>query len=441
VLKPYEGNSTMTRHDSEPRQVFSVGRLPVVLLAAAVLTAPQSAVPTASSGSWAQAEVPAWVAYPDEEWRTLTPQEAGVRDVEAWNRWVEATKKSSRGASFQGEDHSGVQWGVAITRGGYLIQSFGDPDYKFQTASLGKCFTMACLQLAIDEGLIKSADDSIKDYWTGEGQLNAKHKYLDEGFHVFLTFHHLKSHRGAFPITNGWSWKAGKNYEMPAPEWAKWTGDPDHDNYAHARPGTVASVYSSGGYWRLAQALTAVWKKDLKQVLDERIMSQIGIPADRWDWTPGQVVHDNRDWYPRMPGYGQFLDPPYTIDDQTVRGGPGWVVMSAKDLARWGLLVASGGHWKGKRLIPSIQGHGGGNSSDVGGIGGEVVGSWGKVTSTFDQGSIPWKLFADPPMPQQRQQTDADLAAVAEAGLTSICASGLGRRTETPGKGQFERQP
>lgn len=92
-----------------------------------------------------------------------------------------------------------------------------------------------------------------------------------------------------------------------------------------------------------------------------------------------------------------FLDPPYKIDGQIVRGGPGWVVMSAKDLARWGLLVASGGKWKGKRLIRRIQGHAGGNGSHVDGTGGNVVGSWGRVTSTFKHGTIPWKLFDKPP--------------------------------------------
>jgi CubicO group peptidase (beta-lactamase class C family) len=132
-------------------------------------------------------------------------------------------------------------------------------------------------------------------------------------------------------------------------------------------------------------------------VLDEKIMSRIGIPADRWDWTPGKVVHDKKTWYPKMPGYGDFLDPPYTIQGQTVRGGPGWVVISAKDLARWGLLVASGGSWKNRKLISRIQGHGGGNGSYVGGTGGKVIGSFGRVTSTFNQAKIPWKLFVQPP--------------------------------------------
>lgn len=351
-------------------------------------------------GALTRGEVPDWVVFPEEEWQTLTPEEAGIRELGAWNKWVEDTKKSAQGASFQGEDHSDNQWGVVVARGGYLIQSFGDADYKYQTASLGKAFTIACLQLAIDEGRIQSADDLIKDYWTGEGELNAPHKYLDAGFHAFLTFDHLKNHQGAFPITNGWSWKRGKNYDTPAPQWAKWTGDPDHDNYAHARPGTVDSLYSSGGYWRLAQALTAVWEKDLKQVLDEKIMSHIGIPADRWDWTPGQIVHDTKEWYPQMPGYGLFLDPPYKIDGQVVRGGPGWVVISATDLARWGLLVATGGEWRGKRLISRIQGHGGGNGSHVGGVGDQAMGSWGIVTSTFNS-QVPWHLFVEPPKPKR----------------------------------------
>ncbi len=82
-------------------------------------------------------------------------------------------------------------------------------------------------------------------------------------------------------------------------------------------------VYSSGGYWRLSQALTAVWKKDLKQVMDERFFGALGIPPERWDWTPGRKVREDSSLYPQMPGYGLYLDPPYEIDGNVVRGGPG----------------------------------------------------------------------------------------------------------------------
>lgn len=345
----------------------------------------------------AVAQIPEWIVFPDQEWRVLSPEEAGIRDLDAWNRWVEATRKSARGASFQGEHHDGDRWGVVVTRAGCIVQTFGDPDYMYQTASLGKAFTIACLQLAIDEGRIQSGDELIQEHWTGEYELDAPHKYMNQGMHVFLTFDHLRNHQGGFPVTNGWSWKAGKNYGTPAPAWARWTGDPAYDNYAHAKPGTVGRLYSSGGYWRLAQALTAVWRKDLKQVLDEKIMSHIGIPADRWQWMAGKAVHDDERFYPAMPGYGQFVDAPYEIHGQSVRGGPGWVVMSPRDLARWGLLVATGGQWQGKRLISQIQGHAGGNGSTVGGRGAPYFASWAKVTSTFDESQVPWELFVNPP--------------------------------------------
>ena len=60
-------------------------------------------------------------------------------------------------------------------------------------------------------------------------------------------------------------------------------------------------------------------EKDLKQVLQEELFSHLGIPADRWDWLAGQVVHDTRDFYPAFPGYGEYVDPPYEINGHVVR--------------------------------------------------------------------------------------------------------------------------
>lgn len=354
--------------------------------------------------------VPDWVVFPEKDWLTLTPEQAfpdrvpsyitgstAVSARDAWNTWVSAMNKKVSGATWQGEDHSNNRWGVAIAWGGYLLQTFGDPDYRFQTASLGKAFTMACLQLAVDEGRIASADALIKDYWTGEEQLKSSHKYLNQGHHNRLTFSHLALHTGGFPVTNGYTWQRCKNYDRVAPPWANCTADPDHDNYAHAEPGTVEKSYSSGGYWRLSQALTAIWKKDLKQVMDEKLFSKMGIPPDRWDWTAGRSVREDASWYPAMPGYGLYLDLPYEIDGVVVRGGPGWVVMNAKDLARFGLLIATRGVWKGKRLISDTQllrAHGGGNGSFVAGIGHGLMLSFGKVASTgIDFLDIPVHLF------------------------------------------------
>ncbi len=160
--------------------------------------------------------VPGWVIFPEEEWQSITPEEAFAQPVSShvtshaaktdlfeWNAWVSRMRDGVKGSAFFGEDHIGNRWGVAIAWGGYLLQTFGDPDYGYQTASLGKAFTMACLQLAVDEGLIESADDLIRDSWTGEGQLNAPHKYLHQAHHNRLSFLHIVKHIGGFPVTNG----------------------------------------------------------------------------------------------------------------------------------------------------------------------------------------------------------------------------------------------
>jgi CubicO group peptidase (beta-lactamase class C family) len=297
-----------------------------------------------------------WVVYPEKEWIKITPAQAGF-DVAKFNEII-ANSHIEAGA-FGGVVPDATKWGAVLTRGGYMVQTWGDPEYKYQSASLGKSFTRAVLGLAIDEGLIKP-DDLIKETWTGEGQLSHPHKYLNQGYHKTLTWDYLINHQGGFILESGYHWRTKTVFHASIPEWAKWTGDPLYDNYAHTEPATV-TYYSSGGYWRLSQALTALWDRDIKQVLDEKLFSQMGIPADRWEWTPGKVVHDTKDWYPAIPNYGEYVDPPYEINGHVVRGGPGWIVMSSSDMARVGLLIATGGVWKGKRLINSewLRGHAG----------------------------------------------------------------------------------
>lgn len=333
-------------------------------------------------------DIPDWVTYPGQQWRQVSPSEAGL-DAERFDCLVSEARV--KGAAWEGERHEGDDWGAVVARGGYLVHSWGDPDYAYQTASVAKAFTRALIGLAVWEGLIHE-DDLIRETWTGEGLLSHPHKYLTEGHHPKLTWRHLiggandtTKHYGGFPVTNGFFWRKeayahskrgfidGVFTDRPVakddpgtsvPAWARWTGDPFYDNYAHVEPGTQG-LYASGGIWRLSQALTALWGRDLKEVLDDKLFGKIGIRPERWDWVPGRVVFENKDFYPSMPGYGDFIDPPYEIDGHVVRGGGGWAIMSASDLARYGLLVATGGRWEGERLLDAqwVHSHGGGNGS------------------------------------------------------------------------------
>lgn len=318
--------------------------------------------------------VPDWVVYPGEDWEPISPADAGL-DEARFAAFLGTL--DPRGASFGGEDHSEGRWGAMLTLGGYRLQDWGDRRYRFQTASTGKALLWALIGFAVEDGLI-DPDEPLHHSWTGEGQLSHPHKHLDQGHHRTLTWRHLigertgSVHYGGFAIELGNRWLARQSgvFENEVvdgvPEWAQWTGDPFYDLYAHAEPGTVA-LYSSAGFWRLGQALTAVHGRDLKDVIDERLFSKIGIPADRWDWLIGSDVQKQKYFYPALPDSYTHLDPPYEIDGSPVRSGPGWVVISASDLARYGHLNATKGVWAGEQVIDPqwLRGHGGGNFSGV----------------------------------------------------------------------------
>ena len=322
------------------------------------------------------ASLPNWVTYPETEWIQISPEDAGL-DADRFARFLD--QHPVTGAAFGGEDHSGDRFGAVFTRGGYLVHSWGDPQYRFQTASTGKAFMWALLGYAVADGLI-DADEPIGKYWTGAGELSHSHKHLDRGHHQKLTWRHLigrrdeSLHWGGFPFEIGVRWTEKRtgleeqNAVPGIPAWAKWTGDPSFDCYSHAEPGTQG-LYSSAGFWRLGQALTHVWNRDLKDVLQERLFDLIGIPSERWDWLPGGAVKEQKYFYPQIPDSYTYLDPPYEIGGHIVRSGPGWVVISALDLARFGHLNATRGVWKGRQIIEPqwLRGHSGGNRSGTSG--------------------------------------------------------------------------
>ena len=300
--------------------------------------------------------LPASLTFPEQQWQRITPDEAGIETV-AYEKLLAQSQIGPKG--WGGTQPDNTQWGAVLTRGGYLVQTWGDPAFKTQSASLGKCITRALIGISAERGRLK-LDEAISKTWTGRGQLSHEHKCLDQGHHAHLTWRQLINHQGGFVLESGYHWRTGTEFHGAIPSWASTTKDPLYDNFAHGEPGRVTH-YSSGGYWRLGQALTALWDRDLKQVLQDELFSHLGIPADRWDWLPGQTVHDTRDFYPAFPGYGEYVDPPYEINGHIVRGAPGWFVISSEDLARFGLLVVTGGRWKDKQLVAPewLQGHAG----------------------------------------------------------------------------------
>jgi len=286
----------------------------------------------------------------------LSPEAAGL-DHAALERIL--AKAQLGPAGWGGTKPGRDQWGAVLVRGGYLVYTWGNPQYRTQSASLGKCLVRALFGISVERGVIKP-DEPVWKTWTGRGQLSHPHKYMDNQRHCNITWRHLLEHEAGFVLESGYHWRRRIGFHAKLAPGVRWTGDPLFDNYAHLPPGQRRH-YSSGGYVRLGQALTAAWNRDLKDVLQEYLFDPLGIPPDRWDWLSARTVHERRDFYPAYPGYGEYVDPPYEINGHVVRGGAGWFVLSAEDLARFGWLIATRGVWKGERLVGPqwLRGHAG----------------------------------------------------------------------------------
>ncbi|MEO9871035.1 serine hydrolase domain-containing protein [Ekhidna sp.] len=208
-----------------------------------------------------------------------------------------------------------------IIKDGYLIASWGDTKRVDMTFSVTKSYLSTTAGLAVDDGLIRSIQDQVKDYvWddTFQGEHNSK-----------ITWEHLLYQ------TSDWSGALFGLYD--------WTDRPDRkgtfDDWRYRElkePGT-SYKYNDVRVNVLSYSLLNVWRKPLPQVLKERIMDPIGA-STTWRW----YGYDNS-W---VTLDGQHM--------QVVSGGGhhgGGVFISTEDHARFGLLFARKGKWDGKQLI------------------------------------------------------------------------------------------
>jgi CubicO group peptidase (beta-lactamase class C family) len=125
--------------------------------------------------------------------------------------------------------------------------------------------------------------------------------------------------------------------------WGKpdWADRPDREpqkwlNRPRSAPGTVYE-YNDVRVNVLALAALNVWRKPLPQVLKENLMDQIGA-SHAWRWFGYEnsfVVMD-----------GAIV--------QSVSGGGHWgggMFISARDMARFGLLAARNGKWRDRQIL------------------------------------------------------------------------------------------
>lgn len=210
--------------------------------------------------------------------------------------------------------HSGM-----VYRGGKLLAEWGDTGRADMTFSVAKSFLSLLAGLALGDGLIKDLDDKVGF---------AEEQNRD------ITWRHLMTQ------TSEWSGTLfGKEDRI------------DHNRVvglqvAEAPKGTRRAMKKPGSYYeyndvrvnRLSLSLLELFKEPLPSVLKRRIMDPIGA-SNGWKWDGyrnSTVKIDGKDMI-SVPGGGHW---------------GGGIVISAKDLALMGLLVAQGGAWNGQQLLP-----------------------------------------------------------------------------------------
>jgi CubicO group peptidase (beta-lactamase class C family) len=189
------------------------------------------------------------------------------------------------------------------------------PATKHRINSSTKSVIGSLVAIALDEGLIKSLDQPVLDFFPGSTFANTDDRKKA------MTLRHL------LDMTSGLDWKEPLDNTPPvsffemerSKDWVRYVLDRPmaHD------PGTTFD-YNSGNPHLLSAILSKVTRRSARDYAEEKLFGPLGIDDVQWRSDPQQVS---------AGGAGLYLQP--------------------RDMARLGRLWLQDGVWKGKRLLPA----------------------------------------------------------------------------------------
>jgi CubicO group peptidase (beta-lactamase class C family) len=228
-----------------------------------------------------------------------------------------------------------------ILRRGYIVAEWGDPRRVDMTFSVTKSFLSTVVGLALDRGMIRSVTDPVDPYvgpvfvlppegggrhagGLGEGR---PLQLFDSDRERRITWDHLLRQTSDW---EGTLWGKPDWADRPLQDPREWL------TRERLEPG-AAHEYNDVRVNLLALAALSVWRRPLPQVLREHVMDPIGA-SPTWRWTG----YENS-WV-LMDGAAV----------QSVSGGGHWgggMFISARDMARFGLLTLRRGRWGDRQVL------------------------------------------------------------------------------------------
>jgi CubicO group peptidase (beta-lactamase class C family) len=342
------------------RGLFAV----VALLAAATGAAAQQPYVPGPGAGWDRREPAAVGLEPD---RVRAAVELALAAASQSPRDLLENHRRSFGREPHGEAvgpfrERGEAAGV-IVRNGYIVAEWGDTERVDLTFSVTKSFVSTVVGLAFDRGLIRDVHDPVGPYMapvvalrgapgaeallaippTAVGAtevVTGRQGMAFRGFEVLDPFDDAHARRIS------WDHLLRQTSDWQGTLWGKpdWSDRPRGDHEAwrtreRHEPGAVY-MYNDVRVNLLALAALNVWRRPLPHVLREHVMDPIGAsPTWRWyGYDNSWIVLD-----------GQLV--------QSVSGGAHWgggMWISARDMARFGLLTLRNGRW-GERQIVSQE--------------------------------------------------------------------------------------
>jgi CubicO group peptidase (beta-lactamase class C family) len=201
------------------------------------------------------------------------------------------------------------------------VAEWGEPQRVDPTFSVTKSFLSSTVGLALDRGLIRDVNDPVRQYVLPE--------HFESEHNARITWDHLLRQTSDWEGTL-WDkpdWADRPPANQPLAEYVKRRRNP---------PGT-SYKYNDVRVNVLALAALQVWRRPLPQVLRELLMDPIGA-SNTWRW------HGYRNSWVELDG----------VRVQSVSGGGHWgggMWISARDLARFGLLTLRRGRWRDRQIL------------------------------------------------------------------------------------------